>query len=166
MPFRGLDLTGGGAGSASGSRNLLVNQRSFLSISLICLSVLPSTGTPSCARVPSSRQPPVSLQKLKHLRTRVQGAGEPTAQHFVWNPGTTGRPSLGSVCWVQALPDLAWLGFQGSFLPLSSPQSPPGHMYLPPTTTSRDLPGHSQRTCSLTSPARPGSKMLFPSASG
>ena len=145
MPFRGLDLTGGGAGSASGSRNLLVNQRSFLSISLICLSVLPSTGTPSCARVPSSRPPPVSLQKLKHLRTGVQGAGEPTAQHFVWNPGTTGRPSLGPVCWVQALPDLAWISrllpptVFSSIPSRTHVPSPHHHLPGPPRSFSDDL---------------------------
>ena len=112
MPFRGLDLTGGGAGSASGSRNLLVNQHSFLTISLICLSVLPSTGTPSWARGSSSRQPPVSLQKLKHLRTGLQGAGEPTAQHFVC--GTPEPP--GALLWVPCAgcrPFPICLGFQG-----------------------------------------------------
>ena len=135
MPFRGLDLTGGGAGSASGSRNLLVNQHSFLTISLICLSVLPSTGTPSWARGSSSRQPPVSLQKLKHLRTGLQGAGEPTAQHFMC--GTPEPP--GALLWVPCAgcrPFPIWLGFQGSFLPRTS-QSPPGHTPRP----HRHLPG-------------------------
>ena len=164
MPFRGLDLTGGGAGSASGSRNLLVNQRSFLSISLICLSVLPNTGTPSWARGSSSRQPPVSLQKLKHLRTGLQGAGEPTAQHFMCR---TPEPP-GALLWVPCAgcrPFPIWPGLDFS--------APSCHCLLLnplqdafPTATSRDLPGHSQRTCSLTSPARPESKMLFPSASG
>ena len=78
---------------------------------------------------------------------------------YVRDPGTPGRPSLRSVCWVQALPDPAWRGFQGSFLPLSAPQSPPGHIPMPLTTTSRDHPGHSQRTCPLTSPGRAASKM-------
>ena len=74
----------------------------------------------------------------------------------------------GALLWVPCAgcrPFPIWLGFQGPFLPLSSPQSPPGHIPPPPTTTSQDHPGHFQRTCSLTSPVRPGSKMLFPSAS-
>ena len=50
--------------------------------------------------------------EAKTLEDRGAGSrGADCPALYVRNPGTTARPSLGSVCWVQALPDLAWLGF-------------------------------------------------------
>ena len=105
------------------------------------------------------------LGQIRNLKSRSggEGAGADCPALPVWNPEPPG-PLLWVPC-AGCRPFPIWPGFQGPFLPLSSPQSPPGHIPPPPTTTSQDHPGHFQRTCSLTSPVRPGSKMLFPSAS-
>ena len=59
---------------------------------------------------------------------------------------------------------LAWIS---NLVPATVCSSIPCGTYpLTLTTTSRDLQGHSQRTCSLTSPTIARSKMPFPPASG
>ena len=73
----------------------------------------------------------------------MHGAGEPTAELFTCGTPEPRAPPLGSVCWVQALPDPAWRGFKAppdtvcSSVP--SGTHPPKNHEGPPRSFSEDL---------------------------